>query len=955
MTPAPAPAIRLSLRWKAFLALLALLGLVHSFFGAYVYRQVLDQYRGDEDVRLTALQHTFDNLLKQSAQDLGRIGAQIAAATSTTARAPFDPSGLAPELLANLSGVWLFDREGHPLGEYRLPGTSTFPGTRQHADIAVASSSHRPVADLVCQPECTQFVMEPAFDRDGNEILVSLGETLPAVLQAFAQQSLSDIALLDGSGACAADSARLFGRCVIAITNAPALLPRLRGLASPGTVAPTGVSFQRASAAASFKLLLNPLSAASNSHIETLLILDDTDAQNHLYNTLKSGVAGSVLGLVLSALALWLLLTPLSSRLSVVTRALPLLAESQFGRVRQLLQVEPTHPLLFDEIDQLGATAQWLSWRLEELDSVEAASAAKTRFLATLSHEVRTPLNGILGMLEVLRYSELEPERQESLRMVHESAQALLRVMDDTLDQARIESGRIDLHPAPTSLEQLVAGLAESAAPLARRKSLKLAVFCDPALPALVSVDAMRLRQALGNLCSNAVKFTDAGRVVVRVRRLRATDTCVTARFTVEDSGIGISAASQQLLFQPFQQGESSTASRYGGSGLGLSIAQGLVQRMGGTIAIDSAPGRGSKFSFELELQVPAQQPKDERPILEGLNVAVSVAAGDERNWLCALLAASGAQIVDTAPIDIRDGADCGIDITGSGAAPQSLAYPIHRSALLRAVAAAAGRHCATAPANLPPTARRALRILAVDDHPTNRHVIRSQLSLLGHHTDVAADGWEALRMMGQTGYDLVLTDLRMAGMDGFELARVIRRQEDPGSRMPILALTAQIREGEAERCISAGMDGCLFKRLDLPALSKALEPWAGAPQPEKRQSVPAQHEAKAPIDRAALRRIIGDDDALAAELLTSFVGINLSLMTDLETSARSHNYVALGAIAHRLLGSARTAGAQILAHMIEEIESAADRKDERAVGALAGAAREEMKRVVAYVNGLSA
>ncbi|MDE0856831.1 MAG: ATP-binding protein, partial [Nevskia sp.] len=537
---------------------------------------------------------------------------------------------------------------------------------------------------------------------------------------------------------------------------------------------------------------------------------------------LRQGIGVSLAGLLLSALALWLFLSPLTRRLQSVSRALPLLAARRFTDARNILGKRSASIRLADEIDLVAESTRRLSRQLEKLDATEAASQAKSRFLATVSHEIRTPLNGILGMLEVLQHSHLDPKQRDSIRMVHDSAQSLLGLMDDTLDLARIEAGRIELQATPFSIEDVVAGCVETAAPRARRKALKLISHVDPALPPMVLGDAMRLRQVLGNLCANAVKFTTSGRVIVRAERAGGEGGRVGVRFSVLDTGIGIAEQAQPHLFEPFQQADASTTARYGGSGLGLSICRGLVQRMGGRIGFVSNPGAGTEFSVWLDFPLAPGGIGKPGPDLGGLDVRLHIADPDEQAWLASYLIAAGARLRRNAPLILRDSGSLGVAIEGGRLATEYLPYPVHRQALLRAVAAAAGRQPADEAAPRVEPSQRRLRVLAVDDHPTNRHVIQAQLTLLGHQADTAASGEEALRLLAQDAYDVLLTDLRMPGMDGVQLVREIRRQEAAGlrpGRLPVLAFTAQPVAGEPERCLEAGMDGCLPKPLPLAQL----------------------------------------------------------------------------------------------------------------------------------------
>jgi signal transduction histidine kinase/HPt (histidine-containing phosphotransfer) domain-containing protein/ActR/RegA family two-component response regulator len=949
--------MRLSLRWKAFGMLLLLLGVVHAFYGVYAFHQAIDAFTSDERQRMQRSRQMFEGLLQQSAQNLGRIGAQLASGVSADdlARHPLDESRISPELLASLSGLQLFDPSGQRLGGLDMPGSAVFPAPLQARQLAAVRREHRPASTLWCGDECAVYVFEPAFDRDGREILVGLSQPASELLAAFSRQSGIDVALLSEHEAT--DDA-LLQRRLYAITNAPTLLPRLRTAAATLDGLPPNQTVSAGAHGVSLMLLLTPLSPEGTSSIQALFISDESPALARIGDTVRKGVGISLGGLLLSAGALWWFLTPLSRRLWRITRALPMLADKRFNDAATMLGTDGRNPPLADELDLLNANARWLTQRLKQLDSAEAASAAKSRFLATLSHEVRTPLNGILGMLELLQHSQLDPGQRESLGMVRDSAQSLLGILDDTIDLARIEAGRIDIVQAPFSIEQVMAACAETAAPRARAKGLRLLVHTDPGLPQRVMGDALRLRQVLNNLCSNAVKFTASGRVLMRAELAGRSDSMLRVRFSVLDSGIGIAPEHQQGLFQPFQQGDSSTTARYGGAGLGLSICQGLVRRMGGRIGFVSNPGAGSEFSFWLEFAPAPAGEADTLPRLSGVDLDLRLPDSDERAWISACLRAAGARIAAGSPLLLREDGNLDLLLEAPGAAPVRLPRPVHRTGLLRAVSAAAGRQAAAPPPPATEVPLRRLRILAVDDHPTNREVIQRQLALLGHSATTAADAQQALCELGGGAFDLLLTDLRMPGMDGMELVAAIREQERRGGlarRLPAILLSAQLTPDDRDRCLASGMDACLAKPLTLDALRQALAPWSGlAAATDGAQSGNDGAEGVQALDRAVLSRLLGGDQDLADLMLEDFLKVNTPLVPTLAVLADAGDCEGLAAAAHRLLGSARTVGAAPLAQALAALEQAARLEQRGTLPALAAAATQrygELRKVLERVS----
>jgi signal transduction histidine kinase/DNA-binding response OmpR family regulator/HPt (histidine-containing phosphotransfer) domain-containing protein len=631
----------------------------------------------------------------------------------------------------------------------------------------------------------------------------------------------------------------------------------------------------------------------------------------------------------------------------------------------------------------------------------EDANQAKSQFLAAMSHEIRTPMNGVLGMIELLKATRLDEEQSEMVSVVRESANSLLKIIDDILDFSKIEAGKIDIEQIELSPLQIVEGVAETLAAEARKKEIAIVTFVDPAVPDPLAGDAVRLRQILFNLVGNALKFTERGEVSISVALAAGDSTGVTLRFDVKDSGIGLETDQIARLFQPFMQADSSTTRRFGGTGLGLSISKHLVELMDGRIGVHSVPGQGSTFSFTVRLaRRPAKAERmryplrrqrllvvDDSAVVRDLvsryasDAGAETASAETATGALAELeraAAAGAPY-QAAVIDMRlpdrDGWALGREIHERAALAATrlvlitafdepdhrrralaqgfsayLTKPIRRSLLLSALVPALDKEV-SAKAEEPETAPSDALVLVAEDNPTNRAVISKQLSKLGYRHEIYPDGRAALAAYSPDRHTVVLTDCHMPVMDGFALTAALRESESGGRRhVPIIALTANALQGEAEKCLRSGMDDYIAKPASLAKLSAALRRWTvgseSAPAPSFRDPVLPQ----TPIfDRTILDELFEDAPDDRRAFLDLFARSVEQNMTDLSATlgsdaARSRE------LAHSIKGAARSAGALRVAAAAEALEVALSGGAATAVPAsmLAEAfkeARREMER----------
>ena len=657
-------------------------------------------------------------------------------------------------------------------------------------------------------------------------------------------------------------------------------------------------------------------------------------------------------------------------------------------------------------------------------EEAESATRAKGEFLANMSHEIRTPMNGIIGMLGLALKTELTPKQHDYLSKAHTSSRALLGIINDILDFSKIEAGKMVIEQIDFQLRDLLEAISDMFSHVVATKGIELVVAREKDVPSALKGDPLRLQQVLINLIGNALKFTQEGNVVVLVRVVSRDAHKATLKFCVKDTGIGIAEETISKLFSSFTQADGSTTRKYGGTGLGLAISRQLVELMGGELTVQSKVGRGSIFSFEITfpLQAKEYEPKyrnvadiqdlrvlvvDDNDyareilieILQSWKVRVDAAASGEEALKVLMSAATtqdpyqlvlldwrmpgldGLQVsrkirntpeLHSLPIaivtafgreeEMREGEKIGVNAFLTKPIKQSTLFdtlmnifgkePVHRIAPeVQMITKSA----------LDAVHFRGIKVLLVEDNMINQEVAKEILKNSGIDVDLANNGAEAIEMVRDTTYDLVLMDVQMPVMDGYTATRHIR--EDCGLRnLPVIAMTAHAMQGDREKCIEAGMNDYVSKPIDPEDLFAVLSRWVKVTvQPtsnstqhenaEKPQTEMDIHFEDLPgIDSASALRRLGGNKKLYAKLLNDFLQDHINDIVHIEKAKQLQNWDEAERRAHTLKGLGGNLGMIRLQEVARELEAVCKSKTNQAYDQIIEQLQEELDEIS---NGL--
>ena len=740
--------------------------------------------------------------------------------------------------------------------------------------------------------------------------------------------------------------------------------------------------------------------------------------------------ANLLISLTLAVAVLVLLLLVTQQVTSPLNALMKLMHKTQEGTYEHAKLAGPRD--IRDMQTAFNSMIESLQDREEQLEKARDAALqlarAKGDFAANVSHELRTPLNGILGMLELLSETGLSSKQHEYVNIASNSSDALLALIDDILDFSKIDSGKMIVEPEKFNIRELLDEVVSIMATQTRSKNLDLAHLIAYSVPAYLVGDARRIRQLLLNLCGNAIKFTENGEISIHVTREDSDDDHLRLRFEVRDTGIGISGEAKNKIFEAFSQADESTTRKYGGTGLGLAICKQLVRVLGGEIGVDSEAGKGSTFWFVLPIEVSEQSELtvqdhvtssmdlkilvvDDSEIvhfnimqtLERWGAQVEYAENSESAFLKLRHATHARKPFDIALIDEIMPSGNGIELmreicrnseieplklvlmTNQSHAesfmkrfPEIDSYiqkPVLQSSLFDCISTA--MKGSINPVNPLYTVKEYeefdannASVLVVEDNNANQQVAIGMLERLGCIVSVADNGIEAVNLVSRNRFEIILMDCNMPVMDGYEATTQIRKMESAVSNIPIIAMTANVQDGERQKCMQVGMNDYMSKPIKLQKLKDMLLQWLPETGnhtdslsttqqelealPEHNLQEPsAQYSASGPIDEERIEELRESVSSAFSQMVEAYLEDLPELTSSLEQAVNNKDYEQTQHFAHSIKGSSKNFGAVELAEVAKELEDLASAEDLHDAHTLVIAIFEETERVIEYLNKL--
>jgi signal transduction histidine kinase/CheY-like chemotaxis protein len=641
---------------------------------------------------------------------------------------------------------------------------------------------------------------------------------------------------------------------------------------------------------------------------------------------------------------------------------------------------------LHTEAEEAVAMRQLATEQAESLelarDAALASAQAKGQFLANVSHEVRTPLNGILGLLQLIDSRSLPKRQNEYLHEVNKSAESLLAIVNDLLDLSKVEAGEMRLESVPFNLVIMIEEIAMNYASAAHAKGIELVTDVDSAVPPEICGDPLRLRQVISNLINNAIKFTERGEVVIAVKQLELSSAYATLDIRVSDTGVGIAEDRAESIFRPFSQADASTTRQYGGTGLGLPICRQLVELMGGQLRLESTVGEGSTFHFDVRFELEERLTEDLKAVtdaLSGMQVLLvesntraretmlaqldrwAMGASAVTNFDGALRSFRAAPFPNVVLIDLRSlGSDWRnraqeLHQAASARGSATIAIcshkhevseleetgiqvyvekPIRRTKIISALLAALTQSNSLAPVlegpernSMPAPSPRELcsngmRVLVAEDNSINQKVVQAHLHALGYEVDIVGDGIAVLdALRDQHDYAAVIMDGQMPRMDGYEAARKQRaREAETGARrVPIIALTAHAMQGDRSTAFAAGMDDYLSKPFTQKQLEHALLRWAARPSTDLTAFAPDGLDTSV---TSQLLELEEEEPGFLCDVIDSFLLTAEQNIAHMQEALAAEDLEAIHQAAHMIRGSSQQLGVRRVGATCSDLEA---------------------------------